>query len=47
MLAQLAEALAAGQVRTLVAQVIPLEDAARAHRLAKQGGLHGKVALRA
>jgi NADPH:quinone reductase len=46
MLTDLAERLAAGELRTRVAHVLPLEEAARGHRLAEQGGLHGKVVLR-
>jgi NADPH2:quinone reductase len=46
MLTDLAERLAAGRLRTRVAHVIPLEEAARGHRLAGQGGLRGKVVLR-
>jgi NADPH:quinone reductase len=46
MLTRLAEDLAAGRLRTRVAQVLPLEEAARAHELAEAGGLPGKVVLR-
>ena len=46
MLTRLAEELAAGRLRTRVAHVLPLEEAARAHELAEQGGLRGKVVLR-
>jgi NADPH:quinone reductase len=46
MLTRLAEELAAGQLRTRVAQALPLEEAARAHELAEAGGLRGKVVLR-
>jgi NADPH:quinone reductase-like Zn-dependent oxidoreductase len=41
----LAEQLAAGGLRTRVAQVFPFEEAPRAHELAETGGLHGKVVL--
>jgi NADPH:quinone reductase len=44
-LTRLAEQLAAGELRTRVAQVLPLEEAARGHELAEAGGLHGKVVL--
>lgn len=44
-LTRLAEELAAGRLRTRVAQVLPLEEAARGHELAEAGGLHGKVVL--
>ena len=40
-----AEQLAAGGLRTRVAQVLPFEEAPRAHELAEAGGLHGKVVL--
>jgi NADPH2:quinone reductase len=40
-----AEQLAAGRLRTRVAQVLPFEEAPRAHELAEAGGLHGKVVL--
>lgn len=45
MLAQLAEELAAGRLRTRVAHVLPLEEAARGHELAATGGLRGRVVL--
>jgi NADPH:quinone reductase len=44
-LTRFAEQLAAGRLRTRVAQVLPLDEAAEAHRLAEAGGLHGKVVL--
>jgi NADPH2:quinone reductase len=37
--------LAAGRLRTRVAEVLPLADAARAHALNEAGGLRGKVVL--
>jgi NADPH:quinone reductase-like Zn-dependent oxidoreductase len=46
MLTRLAEDLAAGRLRTRVAHVLPLEEAARAHELVEAGGLRGKVVLR-
>jgi NADPH:quinone reductase len=46
MLTRLAGALAAGRLRTRVAHVLPLAEAARAHELAEQDGLRGKVVLR-
>ena len=46
MLTRLAEELAAGRLRTRVAHVLPLAEAARGHELAEQGGLRGKVVLR-
>jgi NADPH2:quinone reductase len=46
MLTRLAKDLAAGRLRTRVAHVLPLEEAARGHELAEAGGLHGKVVLR-
>ena len=45
MLSDLAERLAAGRLRTRVAHVLPLEEAARGHELAQAGGLGGKVVL--
>jgi NADPH:quinone reductase len=45
-LTRLAEELAAGRLRTRVAQVLPLEEAARGHELVEAGGLQGKVVLR-
>jgi len=45
MLTRLAKELAAGRLRTRVAHVLPLEEAARGHELAERGGLHGKVVL--
>jgi NADPH2:quinone reductase len=45
MLTRLAEELAAGRLRTRVAQVLTLEEAARAHELAEAGALKGKVVL--
>jgi NADPH:quinone reductase len=44
-LTRFAEQLAAGRLRTRVAQVLPLDEAAEAHRRAEAGGLHGKVVL--
>ena len=41
----LAEDLEAGRLRTRVAEVLPLEQAARAHELNEAGGLRGKVVL--
>jgi NADPH2:quinone reductase len=43
----LARDLAAGDLRTRVAHVLPLADAARGHALAEAGGLRGKVVLAA
>lgn len=37
--------LAAGELRTRVARVLPLDEAAEGHRLTEAGGLHGKVVL--
>jgi NADPH2:quinone reductase len=45
MLSGLAEQLAAGRLRTRVAHVLPLDEAARGHELAEAGGLRGKVVL--
>jgi len=44
-LKQLLELLAAGRIKPVVAQRIPLADAARAHELLEQGGYAGKVVL--
>jgi NADPH:quinone reductase-like Zn-dependent oxidoreductase len=44
-LRELAERLAAGELRTRVARTLPLEEAGEGHRLAEAGGLHGKVVL--
>jgi NADPH:quinone reductase len=44
-LGALARDLAAGTLRTRVAEVLPLGSAARAHALAEAGGLRGKVVL--
>jgi NADPH:quinone reductase-like Zn-dependent oxidoreductase len=46
-LRELAALLADGTLRTRVARELPLERAAEGHRLAEQGGLRGKVVLRA
>ena len=45
-LTRFAEELADGRLRTRVARVLPLEEAAEGHRLTEAGGLHGKVVLR-
>ena len=37
--------LEAGRLRTRIAEVLPLEQAARAHALNEAGGLRGKVLL--
>jgi NADPH2:quinone reductase len=44
-LRDLAGQLAAGQLKTRVARVLPLDQAAEGHRLAEAGGLRGKVVL--
>jgi NADPH:quinone reductase-like Zn-dependent oxidoreductase len=44
-LRELAERIAAGELRTRVARTLPLEEAAEGHRLAEAGGLRGKVVL--
>jgi NADPH:quinone reductase-like Zn-dependent oxidoreductase len=44
-LAALARDLAAGELRTRVAHVLPLAEAGRGHALAEAGGLRGKVVL--
>jgi NADPH:quinone reductase len=44
-LRELTGRLAAGELRTRVARVLPLEQAAEGHRLAEAGGLRGKVVL--
>lgn len=41
------EATASGDLRTRVDRVLPLDEAAQAHRLVEAGGLHGKVVLAA
>jgi NADPH2:quinone reductase len=41
------EAAAVGEIRTRVDRVLPLDEAAEAHRLVVAGGLHGKVVLAA
>ena len=41
----LAADLAAGRLRTRVAEVLPLREAAQAHRRAEAGGLRGKLVL--
>jgi NADPH:quinone reductase len=45
LLAELAGQLAAGALRTRVAEVLPLEEAARGHELAEAGAPRGKVVL--
>jgi NADPH:quinone reductase len=45
LLTELARQLADGRLRTRVAHVLPLAEAARGHELAEAGGLHGKVVL--
>jgi NADPH:quinone reductase-like Zn-dependent oxidoreductase len=44
-LRRLAAGLAGGDLRTRVAEVLPLEGAARAHERAAGGGTHGKLVL--
>jgi NADPH:quinone reductase-like Zn-dependent oxidoreductase len=44
-LRELATRFAAGELRTRVARVLPLEQAAEGHRLVEGGGLRGKVVL--
>jgi NADPH:quinone reductase-like Zn-dependent oxidoreductase len=45
-LRDLAAKLAAGELRTRVAKVLPLEQAAEGHRLTEAGGTKGKIVLR-
>jgi NADPH:quinone reductase len=44
-LRSLVAAVAAGELRTRIDRVLPLAQAAEAHRLVEAGGLHGKVVL--
>jgi NADPH:quinone reductase len=44
-LVDLSRKLAAGELRTRVAKVLPLDQVAEGHRLAEAGGLRGKVVL--
>ncbi|GIH03362.1 NADPH:quinone reductase [Rhizocola hellebori] len=44
-LAMLVGLLATGELRTRVAQTLPLTEAAQAHRLVEAGGLRGKIVL--
>jgi NADPH:quinone reductase len=44
-LRELVDAVAAGRLRTRIDRVLPLADAAQAHRLVEAGGLRGKVVL--
>jgi NADPH2:quinone reductase len=44
-LRELVGAVAAVKLRTRIDRVLPLADAAKAHRLVEAGGLHGKVVL--
>jgi NADPH2:quinone reductase len=39
------EAVAAGDLQTRIDRVLPLAEAAEAHRLVEAGGLHGKIVL--
>ncbi|HEY0094350.1 MAG TPA: NADP-dependent oxidoreductase, partial [Archangium sp.] len=45
-LAEMARLLGEGALHTRVSRVLPLRDAAEAHRLVEAGGLRGKVVLR-
>jgi NADPH:quinone reductase-like Zn-dependent oxidoreductase len=42
---ELSRKLAAGELRTRIAKVLPLDEVAEGHRLAEAGGLRGKVVL--
>jgi NADPH:quinone reductase-like Zn-dependent oxidoreductase len=44
-LTELLESLAAGRIKPVVAERIPLVEAARAHELLERGGYAGKVVL--
>ena len=44
-LAELLDWLAAGKIKPVVAERIPLAEAARAHKLLERGGYAGKVVL--
>jgi NADPH:quinone reductase-like Zn-dependent oxidoreductase len=45
-LRELAGQLGAGRLKTRVARVLPLDEAAEGHRLAEAGGTRGKIVLR-
>jgi NADPH:quinone reductase-like Zn-dependent oxidoreductase len=45
-LRELSAKLGAGELRTRVASVLPLDEAAEGHRLAEAGGTRGKIVLR-
>jgi NADPH:quinone reductase-like Zn-dependent oxidoreductase len=45
-LAQIAELLAAGEVRVEIAAEFPLEEIARAHAMSEAGHTRGKIVLR-
>jgi NADPH2:quinone reductase len=45
LLADLVVRVADGRLRTRVAEVLPLTEAAEAHRRVLAGGLHGKLVL--
>ena len=44
-LTELLDSLAAGKIKPVVAERIPLAEAARAHELLERGGYAGKVVL--
>jgi NADPH:quinone reductase-like Zn-dependent oxidoreductase len=44
-LTELLDSLAAGRIKPVVAERIPLAEAARAHELLERGGYAGKVVL--
>ena len=44
-LAQLVEQVAAGRLRTRIAETLPLSEAAEAHRRSEESGHHGKAVL--
>ncbi len=45
-LKQLAELIDAGKIKPVIAQVMPLKDAARAHRISEEGHTRGKIVLK-
>jgi NADPH:quinone reductase-like Zn-dependent oxidoreductase len=45
-LKQLAELIDAGKIKPVIAQVLPLKEAARAHRISEEGHTRGKIVLK-
>jgi NADPH:quinone reductase-like Zn-dependent oxidoreductase len=45
-LQQMAELIDSGKIRPVIAEVLPLREAAKAHRISEEGHTRGKIVLK-